>query len=173
MEKEADKYEDMRMEPGIGRISLRNLRTFNSLKNPVYRLYFAGMLGQRASMNMQMMARSLLIYRLTGSAAILGMMALFHALPMLFLSLFGGVIADRVQKKYVLLIGLGTSAVLSLGVALALTLGYLSVERTGSWWILAVASLLQGIVMGLMIPSRQAIVPEIVSEGQIMNAISC
>ncbi len=181
MKKEADKYGDMGgMGPGMGgdmdmdrgRFSLRNLRTFSSLRNPVYRLYYIGMLGQRASMNMQMITRSLLLYRMTGSAAILGLMSLFQALPMLVLSLFGGVIADRVQKKYVLLIGLASSAVFSLGVALAMTLGYLSVDRSGSWWILAVASLLQGSVMGLMIPSRQAIIPEIVSEEQLMNAIS-
>ncbi|MFH1639174.1 MAG: MFS transporter [Chloroflexota bacterium] len=147
-------------------------RTFSSLGNPVYRLYYGGLMGQRAAMNMQMVARSLLVYRVTGSAAILGLMSLAHALPMLCLSLFGGVIADRIQKKHILLVGQGTSAVISLGIALSLTLGYLSSEHAGSWWILAVAGLLQGIVMGLMMPSRQAIIPEIVGEEQLMNAIA-
>jgi len=87
-----------------------------------------------AAMNMQMIARSLLIYRKTGSAAILGSMAVANVVPMLFLSLFGGIIADRVQKKYVVLIGHLNSAVVSLGIALALTTGYLSVEHAGSWW---------------------------------------
>jgi MFS family permease len=173
----ADECEGLEADSGMGRggrgrISLRNLHTFSSLKNPVYRLYYCGIMGQRASMNMQMIARSLLVWRLTDSAAILGIMSLFHALPMLLLALFGGVIADRVQKKYVLLAGLASSAVVSLGVALALSLGYLSADHAGSWWILAVASLLQGSVMGLMIPSRQAIIREIVSEEQLMNAIS-
>ena len=129
-------------------------------------------MGQRAAMNMQMMARSLLIYRLTGSATILGAMALANALPRLFLSLFGGIIADRVQKKYVLLIGQASSAAVSLGVALTLTLGYLSPERSGSWWVLVAASVLQGAIQGLMVPSRQAIIPEIVSEEQLMNAVA-
>lgn len=123
-------------------------------------------------MHMQMVARSLLIYRLTGSAAILGAVSLATALPMLCLSLFGGVIADRVHKKYVLLIGQASSAVVALGIALSLTLGYLSPERAGSWWILIFASLLQGAIMGLMIPSRQAIIPEIVGEEQLMNAVA-
>ena len=173
-EKKVDEYGGMGVGGGMGMggFSLRNLRTFNSLKNPIYRLYYAGILGQRASMNMQMIARSLLVYRISGSAAILGVMSLFHAIPMLFLSLIGGVIADRVQKKYVLIAGLVSSAVVSLGIALALTLGYLSPERTGSWWILAAAALLQGIIMGLMIPSRQAIIPEIVGEEELMNAVS-
>ena len=46
-----------------------------------------------------MVVRSLLVYRLTGSAAILGLLALAHAVPMVSLSLFGGVVTDRVQKK--------------------------------------------------------------------------
>jgi len=172
-----DRYGGKEITPGMdsgggrGRPSLRK-RTFSSFKNPVYRLYFGGLLCQMFPMNMQMMARSLLIYRLTGSAAILGMMSLAHALPMLLLSLFGGVIADRVQKKYVIIAGQLGSAVVSLGIALALTLGYLSVERAGSWWILVAAGLLQGTIMGLMMPSRQAIMREIVSVEQLMNAVS-
>lgn len=157
---------------GRGGISLHNLRTFSSLHNPVYRLYYCAMLGQMASMNMQQVARSLLVYRLTGSPVILGILALSHAAPLLFLSLFGGVIADRVQKKYVLIAGQISSAAVSLGVALALTFGYLSVDRAGSWWILVVASLLQGTIMGLMMPSRQAMVAEIVGEEQLMNALA-
>lgn len=176
MKKEADKYRGVDVElevaGGGGGLFLFNQRTFSSLKNPVYRLYYGGLLGQMASMNMQMLARSLLIWRLTGSAAILGVMALATALPLLFLSLFGGVIADRVQKKYVMIAGQASSAVVSLGIALALTLGYLSPEHAGSWWILIVASVLQGTILGLMMPSRQAILREIVSEEQLMNAVA-
>lgn len=158
-------------DESISRVSLGK-QTFRSFKNPAYRLYYGGMLGQMAAMNMQQLAGSLLIYRLTGSAAILGAMSLANAIPMICLSLFGGAIADRVQKKYVLLIGQAAFAVVSLSVALALTLGYLSAERAGSWWILIVSSMLQGSVMGLMMPSRQAVIPEIVSDEELMNAIS-
>jgi len=176
VKKEADKYRgtdvELEVTGGGGGLFLFNQRTFSSLKNPVYRLYYGGLLGQMASMNMQMLARSLLIWRLTGSAAILGVMALATALPLLFLSLFGGVIADRVQKKYVMIAGQASSAVVSLGIALALTLGYLSLEHAGSWWILIVASVLQGTILGLMMPSRQAILREIVSEEQLMNAVA-
>jgi len=91
---------------------------------------------------------------------------------MLILSLFGGVIAERVQKKFVMLIGQAASAVVSLGVALTLTLGYLSAEHVGSWWILIIAGVLQGTIMGLMMPSRQAILPEIVGEEKLMNAVA-
>ena len=157
---------------GMGRISLRNLRTFSSFKNPVYRIYYGSLICNMAPQSMQMMARSLLLYRLTGSAAILGLMALATALPMLFLSLYGGVIADRVQKKHVIMYGQIASAAVSLGIALSLTMGYLNTERAGSWWILMAASILQGIAWGIMLPSRQAIIREIVSEEDLMNAVS-
>ncbi len=159
------------MGAGRGKISFAR-KTFRSFRNPVYRVYYGGLLGQMVGMNMQMMARSLLIYRLTGSAAILGAMSLANAIPMVSLSLFGGIIADRVQKKYVMLIGQLASAVVSLGVALALTLGYLGAEIPGSWWILVVASVGQGMIMALMMPSRQAILPEIIGEEELMNAIA-
>ncbi len=137
----------------------------------MYRLYFGALLGQMAAFNMQMIARSLLIWRLTGSAAILGAISLANAIPLLLLSLFGGVIADRVQKKYVILLGQLGSAVVALGVALALTFGYLSPEVSGSWWILVVASVFQGTIFGLMMPSRQAILPEIVGDEHLHDGV--
>ncbi len=147
-------------------------RTFSSFKNRVYRIYFGGMLGQMAAMNMQQVVGSLLIYRLTGSAAILGAMSFAGAIPMICFSLFGGVIADRFDKRKVMIVGQSAFALVSLAVALSLTSGYVSAQHAGSWWVLAVSAVLQGSVMGLMMPSRQAIIPEIVSEDQLMNAIS-
>ena len=70
-------------------LNLKDLRTFTSFKNPVFRLYYGAMMGQMAAMNMQMVARSLLVYELTGSGTALGTMALGNAMPMLFFSLFG------------------------------------------------------------------------------------
>lgn len=157
---------------GVKRQAMFGRRIFSSLKNPVFRFYYGAMLCYRAAMNMQVVARSLLIYRLSGSAAVLGSVALAHALPMLCISLFGGVIADRMHKKHVLLIGQAGSVVMALGIALCLSLGVLSQENPGSWWILIFASLFQGIIMGLMMPSRQAIIPEIVDGEQIMNAVA-
>ena len=114
-------------------LSLRDLRTFTSLKNPVFRLYYIAMLGQMGAMNMQMIVRSLLIYRITESGTALGIMALANAAPMLFFSLFGGVIADRVQKKYVLFWGQLVSALISLVMALSIVFGFLGEDKPDSW----------------------------------------
>ena len=155
-----------------GRFSLRNLRTFDSLKNGNYRFYFFGMVGQWGAMNMQMVSKSMLLYRLTGSATLLGVMALASAIPQILFSLFGGAIADRVSKKMILQIGQLASAAVSLSVGLCLTTGYLSAENPGSSWVLIAQSALQGSIMALMMPSRSAIIPEIVGTSQVMNAMA-
>jgi MFS family permease len=138
----------------------------------MYRLYYYSLVGHWAPMNMQMVTRSLLIYRLSDSGAVVGYMALAGAIPMLILSLYGGVIADRFNKKYVLIFGQMASAMVSIAVGLAISFDLLSENVPNSWWILIVSSFIQGIVMGLMMPSRTAFVPEIVSEEYLMNAIS-
>jgi MFS transporter, DHA1 family, staphyloferrin A biosynthesis exporter len=152
--------------------SLRLPKTFVSLENPIYRLYYASMAGHWSSMNMQMVARSLQIYRINDSGAILGLASLAAAIPMIVFALPAGVIADRVQKRTVLIWGQVGSAVVSLGVALSMALGYLGAQNPESWWVLIVSAVIQGTIMGLILPSRQAIISEIVSEEHLMNAIS-
>jgi MFS family permease len=163
---------DIRGSGSKSRRSLVKIRTFTSFRNRNYRFYYGGMLGQMACMNMQQIPNGLLLERLTGSPVIVGAMSLANAIPMLVLSLFGGVIADRVEKKYVLLLGQASFALISLCVAIALSVGYLSPGHGGSWWVLVVSSAFQGGVMGLAMPSRQAIINDIVSGEELMNAIS-
>ncbi|MEE8353630.1 MAG: MFS transporter [Dehalococcoidales bacterium] len=155
-----------------GRIRLGR-HTFRSFTNPVFRLFFGAQMGQMAAMNMQMMARVLLVKHLTESPAMAGLVTVAYMLPMLLLSVFGGIIAERVQKKYVIAIGQVSTAVFALVIAFALMAGYLSKEVPGSWWILVVASVFQGATGGLMMPARQAIMPEIVGgTKELLNAIS-
>ncbi len=143
-----------------------------SLQNPAYRFYLPGALCQFASLSMQIITGPLLMYRITGSAALLGTMALVNAFPMIFVSMFGGAIADRIPKKRVVIAGLLGSAVVSTGMAMALSTGYISQENPNSWIILILAALCMGSLMGLMMPALQAIVAEIVSRGELMNAVA-
>ena len=123
-------------------------------------------------MNMQMVARSLLIYRISGSGTILGLAALANAIPTIICSLLGGALADRMQKKSILFYSMLGSMVISLVVAYSITMGYLSEDVPGSWWILIITATIQGGVMGLMMPSRQAIISEIVEDEDVLNAVS-
>jgi MFS family permease len=152
--------------------SLGNIRTFSSFKNRAYRFYFGGVLGHMACMNMQQVPNGLLLERLTNSPAIVGVMSLAGAMPMLFLSFIGGVIADRIEKKFIVLIGQAGFALTSLGTAIALNIGYLNPDHPGSWWVLVATSAIQGGIMGVTMPSRQAILSDIVRGDSLMNAIS-
>jgi MFS family permease len=149
-----------------------NIRTFSSFKNRGYRFYFGGVLGHMACMNMQQIPNGLLIERMTHSPVILGAMSLAGAVPMVVLALLGGVIADRVEKKYLVLFGQVGFALISLGTAIALSVGYLGSEHPGSWWVLLVASIIQGSIMGVAMPARQAILSDVVRGSDLMNAIS-
>ncbi len=145
-------------------------RMLSSLSSRNYRLYYAGTLGQFAAMAMQMVTGPLLMYRLTGSSALLGLMSLVNAAPMIVMSLFGGAICDRVQKKYILIVSLFCYFLVSLAIALLLQVGYISSAAEGSWRILLGCAFFQGICMGFLMPSIMALLPELVEREQIMNA---
>ncbi len=123
------------------------------------------MVGWMAASNMQLLVRGYLVYQLTGSYAKLGVIGLASGFPMLLLSAWGGVIADRVPRKLVLQLGQAASTLIAIGVAVLLFTGVLRFEH------LFVASVLQGIVMALMMPSRQAMIPEVVGIDGLMNAV--
>ena len=124
------------------------------------------MLGQMAAMNMQMLVRGYLAFELTGSFAALGVIGLVSAIPMVTLSLIGGVIADRAPRKLVLQLGQSANVLLALAVAALLFTDVLRFEH------LLVASIVQGTVMALMMPSRQAMIPEVVLPHRLMNAVA-
>lgn len=153
-------------------MTFRNLRTFSSLGNRDYRYYFGTVTLQTTAMYMQTIVRSLLVYRITGSVALLGTVALISAIPEIVLSLFGGVLADRIPKKLVLIFGQTAYAVASLIVAVCITVGYISPEHPESWWVLAVTAFFRGGVLGIVMPSRQAIISELVGTDLLMNALS-
>ena len=143
-----------------------HLRTFESLNDREFRWFYLALLGQMGAMNMQMLARGYLAFELTGSFAALGLIGLANAIPMLALSLYGGVIADRFPKKRVLQAGQAVSALIALCVGLLLVADLLTFP-----YLLA-AGAVQGVVMALMMPSRQSILPEVVGMERLMNAVS-
>ncbi|MBI4312314.1 MAG: MFS transporter [Chloroflexi bacterium] len=147
-------------------------RTFDSFQIPQYRLFLSAIMAQMAAMNMQMVARAWLVYELTNSYAMLGLIGLANAVPMLGLSLFGGVMADRVQKKRVLRDGQWALGAVAIATGVAIVLGIISIDKGTGVGFLMATSVLQGIVSGLMMPSRQAIIPEIVGPARLMNAVA-
>ncbi len=118
------------------------------------------------AMQMQMIARGYLTYDLTGSPALLGLVSAGFALPMLLLALFGGAFADRLERKRIIQWGQAGAALIALFVALSITTG------TVTWYHLLAASMLQGAVFSFLMPARQAIIPQLVGQGQLTNAMA-
>ena len=154
------------------RLSLRNIKTFESFKVPAYRVLFFSHIGQWSAMSMEMMVRSLLVYRLTGSGTMIGMLALVQVVPQLLMSLFSGALADRIQKRSLLMASQLITGIITFCLAISLATGYLNADDSGSWWVLFITAVGQGTIMGMMMPVRIAIIPEIVGEERVMNAVS-
>ena len=117
-------------------------------------------------MQMQMVAIGYLAFTLTNSAEKLGLVNLAVGVPMLAMSPFGGVIADRFPKRRVILIN---QAVLC---AIAVSLGTLTALGLIQWWHLMVASFVQGMCFSINMPARQSWIPSLVREGDLPNAIA-
>jgi len=149
-----------------------SFETLRSLKQPGFRYYLGMYLSQMAAGDMRTVAQSLLIYRLTGSVALLGVLSLVNAIPGIILPIAGGVIADRFPKKLVVNLGQAGGVLPPLIIALTLNLGYLSAARAGSWWILMAVAFLNTCAFSLSMPARQAIISELVGTEHIMNALS-
>ena len=154
----------LRSNPVTGRIA--SLPTFASFSERNFRWFYLAMLGQMAAMNIQLVMRGYVVFEITGSFAALGGIALASALPMLFLGVFGGVLADRAPKKVVLQVGQFVS------VLNALVVGILILTDAIVLWHLFAAGALQGITMALMMPARQAMIPEVVGRDLLMNAVA-
>lgn len=156
---------------GNARTGLSKIRTFESFQTPAYSMYYGSMAANYFAMNMLVIVRFLLIFRLSGSPGITGALALANAIPTLIMALIGGTLADRMPKKILLIIGRAGLAILALVIAILLSTGYLSADRPGSWWILIITAVFEGGLNGIIWPTNMSIVPEIVSKERVMNAI--
>jgi MFS family permease len=140
--------------------------TFGSLKVRNYRLYFIGQVVSVSGSWMQRVAQSWLVLHLTGSGVALGVVAALQFLPMLVLGAWGGALADRVDKRRVLML---TQAVMGF---LALALGVVTLTGSVRLWMVYLLALLLGLVTAMDNPARQSFVMEMVGRGQVTNAVS-
>jgi MFS family permease len=115
---------------------------------------------------MQNVAQGWLILSLTGSAFWLGVVGFAGSIPFLVFTLFGGVIADRVNKRKLLMV---TQTIMML---LAFVLAALSWFKVITVWEVVVLSFLNGMAMAMNAPSYQALVPRLVPREDLTNAIA-
>ncbi len=118
-------------------------------------------------MNMQMITRGWLVLRLADDSPLaLALVMMSFAAPMTFMSLIGGALADRIPRKRLLMLSQGGNAVLTI------LLATLDVTGVVAFWHVMVIGVANGSMMAFNMPSRTAIISDIVPEHRLMNAIS-
>jgi len=141
-------------------------RVFTALRHRNFRLFFWGQLISLIGTWMDKTAEGWLVYRLTGSKVLLGVIAAAGTAPMIVFSFWGGSIADRMPKRSILVV---TQAC---AMCLAFTEAFLVWSHLVQPWQIVVLATFGGIIMAFDMPARQSFVIEMTSREDLMNAIS-
>ncbi len=154
------------IEPSEELQATRWNQTFRALRHRNYRLFYAGQSISLSGTWMQLIGQAWLVLQLTDSKAALGTVTMLQFLPITFLVLFGGVIADRVPKRNFILM-LQTVAMLQ-----ALVLAALVWSGQVELWHVYVLAVVLGLANAFDQPTRQSFVVEMVGKDDLMNAIA-
>lgn len=140
--------------------------TFRAFSIPNYRRYMSGQAVSLVGTWMQMTAQSWLVLTLTGSSTDLGLIVAAQTLPVLLLCPYGGVIADRIDKRKAMIV------LQSLMGVQALALGLLTVTGVVTVWEIAVLAVMLGFNNAFENPARQSFMSEMVGAEHLRNAVS-
>jgi MFS family permease len=139
---------------------------FRALRHRNYRLFMSGQLISLIGTWMQSVAESWLVYRLTGSAVLLGVVGFANRIPVLLFSTVGGTLADRYNRHHIVI------ATQVASMCLAGLLAFLTLTgKVQVWQLMAIAASL-GVVNALDIPARQSFVVQLVAREDLPNAIA-
>lgn len=141
-------------------------QTFAALRHRNYRLWFRGQMVSLFGTWMQLTAQGFLVFQLTQSPAYLGYVGFANGLPSWLLTLYGGLVADRMPRRTLLLL---TQTVMMLLAFILAALTFLGVVQ--AWHIIVLAFLL-GVANAFDAPARQAFVRELVDLPDLTNAIA-
>jgi MFS family permease len=141
-------------------------RLLRAFRHRNYRLFFGGQLVSVCGTWMRVVAQSWLVYRLTGSAVLLGLVGFCSQIPVLLLSPIAGVVADRYDRRRTIV---GTQIASML---LAFALAALTLSGQVRVWHVPVLAALLGVVKAFDVPTRQAFVVDMVGRGDLINAIA-
>ncbi|MFH1084901.1 MAG: MFS transporter [Chloroflexota bacterium] len=139
---------------------------FAALQNRDFRWFWLGRLASSATMEMGTVAQGWLVYSLTGSALAIGWVTAGSSIARIVFSLYGGALADRLDKRKLLLYTRTGN------VTIALTLAILIITGQVRIWHLVAYSALSGVLGSLMMPAQTAMLSHLVAPSQLMNAIS-
>lgn len=140
--------------------------TFRALRNPNYRLYWAGSVVSNTGTWMMRIAQDWLVLKpLDGGGTAVGVTIALQFLPVLLVTPYAGVVADRVPKRALLQV---TQA--SMGIV-ALLMGLVAVTGNAELWIVYLSAFLLGVGAAFDAPARQSFVSELVPAGDVTNAV--
>ncbi len=140
---------------------------FESFHIRDFRWFWLGTFANFMALGMQIMARSWLVLRLSDDSPLaLSMVMIAFSLPMTVMALLGGALADRFPKKYIIMCTQAVSALLTS------LLGTLDLTGLVRFWHLIAIGVVNGSMVAINVPSRQAIISDLVPQEKVMNAIS-
>ena len=145
---------------------LRVLHTFDAFHNPGYRRLWPAYLSANVSRWMQMTLLAWLVLGLTDSPFRVALVGFFGMGPMLLLGMIGGVLADRVDRRRLILASQSASLIAALVMTIVLFMG---VER---YWYAYLVILVSGIGWALDMPSRRSILPDMLGRSGLTNAVA-
>ncbi len=146
--------------------SQRLLQALSALRHRNYRLYWFGQLSSVLAQNMEGVAQGWLVLELTNSPLLLGLTGLAFAAPTIALTLLGGVIADRADRRRIMILSQAVSALTFFSLATLIVL-----DSIALWHVMALA-ILSGCVRAFDRPSRMALLPQMVPKEDIANAVA-
>lgn len=141
-------------------------RTFAAFRHRNYRLFFGGQLISVIGVWMQQVAMGWLVYQMSNSALTLGTVRFLSAIPVTLFTVLGGVMADRLEKRRVVVVTESTAMVLAFVLTALVYFGVVQI------WHIALLAFLEGITDAFDIPARQSFVVEMVGKPDLMNAIA-
>ena len=144
----------------------RWLYTFRTLRHPNFRIFWFAQILSLTGNWMQLVGQNWLVYRLTGSPLMLGAVGFVALIPVLPISLLGGVIIDRTSKRWLLFLTQSALTMCALGLGLLTWSGRVQV------WHVIVVSFLMGAIGSVDLPARQIFVVDLVGKDDLMNAIA-
>lgn len=136
-----------------------------ALRYPAYRLYWLGMLASVGGYQMLRVGQFWIVFQITGSTLALGYVGLANAVPAIFCNLFGGVMADKIDKRRLII---ATQTITVCLIFLLATLTLLDMVRV--WHILTIAVLISS-VEGFDAPARHALYPQLIERTAMMSAV--
>jgi MFS family permease len=139
---------------------------FRALAHRNFRLFWWGQLISVIGTWMQSVAQGWLMHRLTGSAFMLGVLGFAQFLPVMFLSLWAGVVADRMDKRRLILATQSLALIQAAALATVVTLGVVQP------WMVVCLALVFGVVNAFDLPARQSFLIEMVGKEDLPNAIA-